>query len=107
MVLRKRDSEFRHLGVSYLEFKRVEMDRVLTGFLMRVNHNGQTSKMVRGKTLANEFVDEFRAQEHAEKFQGFRDSPDIARRWIETQLLDMVNRGRPNQAVAGLRPCTG
>ncbi|MGW7213581.1 methylation-associated defense system protein MAD7 [Streptomyces collinus] len=107
MVLRKRDSEFRHLGVSYLEFKRVEMDRVLTGFLMRVNHNGQTSKMVRGKTLANEFVDEFRAQEHAEKFQGFRDSPDIARRWIETQLLDMVNRGRPNQAVAGLRPLHG
>ncbi|MFF9113034.1 hypothetical protein [Streptomyces sp. NPDC014805] len=107
MVLRKRDSEFRHLGVSYLEFKRVEMDRVLTGFLMRVNHNGQTSKMVRGSALANEFVEEFLDERYAEKFQGFRDSPEVARRWIETQLLDMVNRGKPNQAVAGLRPLHG
>ncbi|WP_098023496.1 hypothetical protein [Streptomyces sp. st115] len=107
MALRKRDSEFRHLGVSYLDFKRIEMDRVLTGFLMRVNHNGQTSKLARGRALADEFVEEFLAEEHSGKFQGFRDSPDIAQRWIETQLLDMVNRGKPNQAVAGLRPLHG
>ncbi|MCE0447420.1 hypothetical protein LT493_34005 [Streptomyces tricolor] len=40
MAQRRRDTEFKHLGVSYLDFKRVQMDRVLTGFLMRLNHKG-------------------------------------------------------------------
>ncbi|MYT21751.1 hypothetical protein GTW69_15870 [Streptomyces sp. SID7760] len=108
MALRKRDSEFRHLGVSYLEFKRVEMDRVLTGFLMRVNHNGQPSKLAQRYAHDSEtFVQEFLDERYTDRFQGFGDSPDMARRWIETQLLDMVNRGKPNQAVAGLRPLHG
>ncbi|MFP8960773.1 methylation-associated defense system protein MAD7 [Streptomyces nanhaiensis] len=108
MALRRRDTELKHLGVSYLEFKRVQMDRVLTGFLMRLNHKGFTSRMVRRNNLsAAEYVGEFTADQHADRFQGFAEHPDMARRWIETQLLDMVNRGRPTQAVAGLRPLHG
>ncbi|MGK7232622.1 methylation-associated defense system protein MAD7 [Streptomyces hygroscopicus] len=108
MALRRRDSEFKHLGVSHLEYKRVEMDRVLTGFLMRVNHRGLPSKMVQRKELSVEaFVKEFTKEQHAGRFPGFAEHSDIARRWIETQLLDMVNRGRPSQAVAGLRPLHG
>ncbi|MFD3451722.1 hypothetical protein ACFWVC_06035 [Streptomyces sp. NPDC058691] len=82
------------------------MDRVLTGFLMRVNHNGQPSKLAHAHK-SDEFVQEFLDEKYADRFQGFRDSPDMARRWIETQLLDMVNRGKPSQAVAGLRPLHG
>ncbi|MFJ2578453.1 hypothetical protein [Kitasatospora aureofaciens] len=108
MALRRRDTEFKHLGVSYLEFKRVQMDRVLTSFLMRLNHKGLTSRMVRRNDLSvPEFVGEFTDTRNADRFQGFTDHPDMARRWIETQLLDMVNRGKPTQAVAGLRPLHG
>ncbi|HLU98305.1 MAG TPA: hypothetical protein VKZ89_15820 [Thermobifida alba] len=108
MALHRRDSELKHPGVSHLEYKRVEMDRVLTGFLMRVNHNGLPSKMVQRKELSvDAFVSEFTKEQHAAKFPGFAEHSDIARRWIETQLLDMVNRGRPSQAVAGLRPLHG
>ncbi|GAB2329070.1 methylation-associated defense system protein MAD7 [Streptomyces variabilis] len=108
MALHRRDSELKHPGVSHLEYKRVEMDRVLTGFLMRVNHNGLPSKMVQRKELSvDAFVSEFTKAQHAAKFPGFAEHSDIARRWIETQLLDMVNRGRPSQAVAGLRPLHG
>ncbi|OIJ91185.1 methylation-associated defense system protein MAD7 [Streptomyces colonosanans] len=108
MALRRRDTEFKHLGVSYLEFKRVQMDRVLTGFLMRLNHKGLTSRMVRRNDLSvAEFAGEFTDARHTDRFQGFADHPDMARRWVETQLLDMVNRGRPTQAVAGLRPLHG
>jgi hypothetical protein len=108
MALRRRDSEFKHLGVSYLEYKRVEMDRVLTGFLMRVNHRGLPSKMVHRKDLSVEtFVKEFTSDRHTGQFPGFAEHSDITRRWIETQLLDMVNRGKPSQAVAGLRPLHG
>ncbi|MFH8623696.1 hypothetical protein ACH4A8_17595 [Streptomyces vietnamensis] len=108
MALRRRDTEFKHLGVSYLEFKRVQMDRVLTGFLMRLNHKGLTSRLVRRNDLsAKEFAAEFTDTGNADRFQGFADHPDMARRWVETQLLDVVNRGRPTQAVAGLRPLHG
>ncbi|MFB7048189.1 hypothetical protein ACFCX7_18800 [Streptomyces microflavus] len=108
MALRRRDTEFKHLGVSYLEYKRVQMDRVLTGFLMRLNHKGLTSRMVRRNDLsAAQFAGEFTDPRHADRFQGFADHPDMSRRWVETQLLDMVNRGRPTQAVAGLRPLHG
>lgn len=108
MVLRRRDTELKHFGVSYLEFKRVQMDRVLTGFLMRLNHKGLVSRLVRRNGLsARVFAGEFTDPANADRFQGFADHPDMARRWVETQLLDMVNRGKPTQAVAGLRPLHG
>lgn len=108
MALRRRDTEFKHLGVSYLDFKRVQMDRVLTGFLMRLNHKGLTSRLVRRKDLfVKEFADEFTDPVNADRFQGFAEHPDMARRWVETQLLDVVNRGKPTQEVAGLRPLHG
>jgi hypothetical protein len=108
MGLRRRDTEFKHLGVSYLDFKRIQMDRVLTGFLMRLNHNGLTSRLVRRNDLSvAEFVGEFTDTLHADRFQGFAEHPHMAQRWVETQLLDMVNRGKPTQAVAGLRPLHG
>ena len=43
--------------------------------------------------------------EHPESFQGF--DPVVTGRWVETHLLDMVNRGKATQAVAGLRPLHG
>ncbi len=108
MALRRRDTEFKHLGVSYLDFKRVQMDRVLTGFLMRLNHKGLTSRLVRRKDLfVKEFADEFTDPVNADRFQGFAEHPEMARRWVETQLLDVVNRGKPAQEVAGLRPLHG
>jgi hypothetical protein len=44
---------------------------------------------------------------HPEWFTGFKDHPDVLTRWVETHLLDVVNRGRANQAVAAPRPLHG
>ena len=44
-------------------------------------------------------------EEHPEAFDGF--DPAVARRWVETHLMDIVSRGKPSQAVAGLRPLHG
>ena len=38
------DKEFRHEGVSYLDYKQMEMDRVLTAFLPRLWWDGQTQR---------------------------------------------------------------
>lgn len=104
MTLHRSDKEFRHPGVSYLDYKQMEMDRVLTGFLPRLWWDGRSSIVSRSADLAvDDFVDTLR--EHPESFAGF--DPDTTRRWLETHLLDVVNRGKATQAVAGLRPLHG
>lgn len=106
MALQARDREFRHLRISYLDFKHLEMDRVLTSFLARLNHGGYPSRIYRKFELTVEqFYLEF--SEHPEMFAGFSDHEDVARRWIETHLMDMVNRGRLEQAIAAPRPLHG
>ena len=41
------DRDFRHEGVSYLDYKQIEMDRVLTAFLARLWWSGQSSVISR------------------------------------------------------------
>jgi hypothetical protein len=106
MSLSKRDREFRLPKISYLDFKHLEMDRVLTAFFARLAHNGYPSRLRRKVELSAEsFVEEF--LEHPEWFTGFKDHRDVLERWVETHLLDVVNRGKPNQAVAAPRPLHG
>ena len=104
MPLGSQDKEFRYPGVSYLDYKQVEMDRVLTAFLSRLWHDGAPSRLSRSTNLTvKDYADEFLA--HPELFEGF--DPEITYRWVETHLLDVVNRGKATQAIAGLRPLHG
>lgn len=106
MSLSKRDREFRLPRISYLDFKHLEMDRVLTAFFARLAHNGYPSRLRRKVELSVEsFVEEF--MEHPEWFTGFQAHPDVLARWVETHLLDVVNRGKASQAVAAPRPLHG
>jgi len=106
MALSKRDREFRLPKISYLDFKQLEMDRVLTAFFARLAHNGFPSRLRRKAQLTTEaFVEEF--LEHPEWFAGFGSHQEILARWIETHLMDVVNRGKPNQAIAAPRPLHG
>ena len=60
--------------ISYLDFKHLEMDRVLTAFFARLAHNGYPSRLRRKVELTVEaFVDEF--LEHPEWFTGFAGAP--------------------------------
>lgn len=106
MAISKKDREFRLPKISYLDFKYLEMDRVLTGFFARLAHNGFPSRLRRKADLTVEaFVEEF--LEHPEWFSGFAANRDILERWVETHLMDVVNRGKANQAVAAPRPLHG
>jgi hypothetical protein len=106
MPVSKRDTELRLPKVSYLEFKSLEMDRVLTALFARLAHKGFPSRLTRRKELRVEhFVDEF--IEHPEWFSGFQVHRDVVERWVETHLLDLVNRGKDGQAVAAPRPLHG
>lgn len=106
MSLSKRDREFRLPKISYLDFKHLEMDRVLTAFFARLQHKGYPSRLTRSFELSIDAFVEF-LLEHPEWFTRFHDHPDVVRRWVETHLLDLVNRGKANQAVAAPRPLHG
>lgn len=106
MPLSKRDTEFRLPRITYLDYKQLEMDRVLTAFLARLTHNGLSSRLTRkGLLRVEQFVEE--AMDHPEWFQGFDLDRDLVGRWIETHLMDVVNRGKPDQAIAAPRPLHG
>ena len=106
MALRKKDREFRLPKISYLDFKHIEMDRVLTGLFERLEHGGYPSvfRDKRELTVA-QFVDDI--IEARATFIGFAQHRDIVERWVETHLMDIVNRGKRNPAVAGPRPLHG
>jgi len=107
MGLNKTDKDFRYPKVAHIDFKLLEMDRVLIAFLQRLYHHGYPSRLTRPFDLTvsafrNEFI------EHPERFEGFDRFPAITERWIETHLMDIVNRGKPDQeAIAAPRPLHG
>ncbi len=106
MNLSKQDREFRLPKISYVDFKNLDMDRVLTVFFMRLKHNGFPSRLQRKQQLTvDAFVDTF--LEQTEWFIGFEEHRDIVTRWVETDLMDLVNRGKVNEALAAPRPLHG
>lgn len=107
MPVKGRDKEFRIPKVSFLEFKHTEMDRVLTMLFPRLKYDGYGSRRPpRGGDLTvDEFLKDF--LEHPEWFAGFNQHPEVVRKWIETDLMDVVNRGKSNQAIAAPRPLHG
>lgn len=106
MGLSGKDRAFNTKKVSYLDYKQLEMDRVLTALFARLAHNGFPSRLrKRTEKTIDTFVEEF--LEHPEWFTDFGRHRDILERWVETHLMDVVNRGKANQAVAAPRPLHG
>lgn len=164
--LDKRDKEFHLRKITYVDYKLVEMDRVLTMLFPRLKFGGRTSRRQGLKDLRLEtFIDEFLSHDRKiidtakevladrgrhQSFQrsrhlnpddfpelsprelntlhqllndldtatqglsywfdglhNFAESREVLRKWIETDLMDVVNRGKPNQAIAAPRPLHG
>ena len=106
MGISSRDRAFNTKKLTYIDYKQLEMDRVLTALFARLAHNGFPSRLRRRAELSvAAFVDEFLA--HPEWFSGFGQHREIVERWVETHLMDVVNRGKSNQVVAAPRPLHG
>jgi hypothetical protein len=105
----KQDKEFRLAKITYVDFKYIEIERTLLNFFPRLKFDGYPGK-VRSAALRltiEKFLETFTDEKHREKFRGFAQYPEIVYKWLETDLLDLVNRGRPTQAVVSPRPLHG
>lgn len=106
MPIKGRDKDYKTSKVSYVDFKHIEMDRVLTMLFPLLKFDGYSSRFIRGKMLTvDDFLEEF--IEHKDWFKGFEENRNIITKWLETDLLDLVNRGKSDQAVAAPRPLHG
>jgi len=107
MALKGRDKEFRLRQLSYIDFKPLNMDRVLTMVFPRLRFGGYGTRRPPRKNELT--VGDFSGAyvKDAKMFDGFAEHLEVVERWIETDLMDMVNRGRPNQAIAAPRPLHG
>ena len=107
MALKGRDREFRLQKLCYIDFKPLNMDRVLTMLFPRLRFGGYGTRRPprRNELTIRDFAGEYVRDPGA--FVGFDAYPDLVERWIETDLMDVVNRGRPNQALAAPRPLHG
>jgi hypothetical protein len=101
----KHDQEFRNPKVFYPDPKNVDLDRVLVNLFMLLKCEGQraVTKGRPSKQIEN-------VAHHAEQLaempgvSGFREHPEIAKAWLESDIFDLVNRGGAREAVASLRP---
>lgn len=105
MNLRKQDQEFRNTRVFYPDPKNIDLDRLLINLFLLLKCDG-TRPATRGRQKA-EFE---KADKHVDSLAGFggvtgvAENRWIAQNWLETDIFDLVNRGRSTEAIASLRP---
>jgi hypothetical protein len=165
--MKRRDQEFRLPKISYVDYKQIEMDRVLMMLFPRLKFEGNNTRRAArkqdlqlddfiaafqkhdrliveaAKTIINnpqwhhsfrehnqldaywlpalssaqrQLVKELledveRNPQHLdiwfEGLVGDAEATAIMKSWVETDLMDVVNRGRPNQVIAAPRPLHG
>lgn len=103
MPLTKEDMIPRVERIMILDTKTIDLDRVLINLFMLLKHRGiypvsKTGVVDRtAKGLADWICQD-------QNFSGFALYPDIAKAWLETDFLDLVNRGGDREALAAPRP---
>lgn len=105
MKLRKQDQEFRNPKVFYADPKNIDLDRVLITLFLFLKSEG-TRHATRGRQQpaferVEKHLNDLRAMPGV---TGFDKHPEIAHAWLKTDIFDLVNRGRPTEAIASLRP---
>jgi hypothetical protein len=103
--LRKQDQEFRNPKVFYPDPKNVDLDRVLINLFLLLKCEGR-----RPATRGRQKPEFEKVDVHLDTLtamsgvKGLDEHREIARRWLEADIFDLVNRGRPTEAIASLRP---
>lgn len=105
MKLRKQDQEFRNPRVFYPDPKAIDLERVLINLFLLLRCDG-TRPATRGRPKAefqqvNAHVD---ALAEMSGVKGVKENKEVTRQWLETDIFDLVNRNRPTEAIASLRP---
>jgi hypothetical protein len=105
MKIRPQDQEFRNPKVFYPDPKNIDLDRVLVNLFLLLRCEGQRPATAGRQQRQVESV-EYHAEQLAQMdgVTGFDTYKEIAKRWLECDIFDLVNRGGVREAIASLRP---
>src|SRR5258708_6509171 len=108
MAIKSKDKEFRLPTITYVDYKVVDLDRTLLNLFPRLKFDGSLGRVKSSGFEIQTFVDYFTDEKNRDIFKGFAEHKDTVYKWLETDLLDLVNRGHPTkQAVVSPRPLHG
>ena len=109
MSLKEQDKKFNLNKITYLEYKYSEIERTFLNLFPRLKFDGYLGKVRKGtqELTLDTFAAELTHLDNQTEFINFPDYPEIIYKWLETDLLDLVNRGRATEAVASFRPLHG
>jgi len=108
--LSREDKAFQLNKITFVDFKHIEPERTLLYLFPRLKFDGNLGKIRNSSMIMTieKFQEFFLDEEVKQQFQNFADYPDIVYKWLETDLLDLVNRGHPiKEAVVAPRPLHG
>ncbi len=107
MKLTKAEQEFRNPRVFYPDPKNIDLDRVLVNLCLLLRCDGQRPA-TRGRAKRQVEDVAYHVRTLASKLgnTGFDEQPEVAKAWLESDVFDIVNRGKgtEREAVASLRP---
>jgi hypothetical protein len=105
MALSIQQRAFKLDQITYLDRKSILLDRVLLNLFALLRFDGRQPVWMRRRrpivveSLVQQMI------ETSTRFEGFNRRPDVARAWLENDLLDLMNRGKADrEKVVGPRP---
>lgn len=102
--LDRKQTAFKTDEITYLDRKSILLDRMLLRLFELLRYDGRKVVRRRQRTVDVSSLIRLMA-ERVDRFPGFERQPEICRIWLRNDLLEMMNRGRPNaEVVVGPRP---
>jgi hypothetical protein len=103
--LSEADQKFRNPMLFHIDPKTIDLERTLLNLFMLIKHNGvpPRSRAGRKKVTPDSIVEKLLKLENKGQAKGFADNHEPLKWWVMCNLLDLVNRGKADEAVASLK----
>lgn len=95
---------FRATEITYLDRKTIQMDRMLLKLFELLRFDGRPAVRRRQRAVDLDMLVALMVRQ-PQRFVGFDSRPDVARAWLSGDLIEIMNRDRPDRSmVVGPRP---
>jgi hypothetical protein len=102
--LDRRQTAFKAEEITYLDRKTISLDRMLLNLFELLRFDGRAAVRRRQRPVDVPTLVQLMSAD-GDRFPGFAARPEVAAAWLSTDLLDIMNRGRPGrETVVGPRP---
>jgi hypothetical protein len=104
MPLAKEHTEFVMREITSINPKLLEIDREFVNLLSRLKHDGYPSTVVRRPLSTVQGLTDRVCRADPVYFEHFAVHHDIVYKWLESDFLSLIHRGKENQQVAAALP---